>query len=181
VAVGFAIEGNHAQYTSTPQALFLILGWVFAVLHLMSLKLREASQSDAFSSITVTPYWITLIMDVGLTCFLGAASWGGLAYFNAQLDTAVVQEQGMKIVGLQPVHSHRYGSDMVRLGLAELATREMSIPVSHQVFERLELGQCYTARVHAGYFHWVWIERPQFMIPVACEGLTGPLQGSMKP
>jgi hypothetical protein len=168
VTIGFTTQGNHAQYTLAPQAIFLIFGVVFLQLHLFTCWQRASMQRDAFNPSRPTPYWNLLLMDVGLVCLMGAATWSGLCFFNAQLDTEPAMEQTVEIVSKHPNRSPRYGRDTVHVAHAAFNARVITLPLSPAVFGRLEIGQCLSVQMHAGYFRWVWIEPDALGSSVSC-------------
>jgi hypothetical protein len=168
VAIGFTAQGNHAQYTLAPQAIPLIFGVVFLLLHFFTCRQRAWMQRDDFNPSRPMPYWIVLLMDVGLVCLMGAATWSGLCYFNAQLDTEPAMEQTVEIVSKHPNQSPRYGRDTVQVAHTAFNARVLTLPLSPPVFARLDIGQCLSVQMHAGYFRWVWIEPDALGKAVSC-------------
>ena len=171
--VGFTLLGNHAQYTVLPPDIGLITGLilvlVFLLFHGVSCRERLARLRDEFHPGVVTPYWIVLIMDVGVVCIGCAATWSAVCFFNAILETEPPREQRVEIVSRHPSHSTRFGSDTVHLAHAAFEDRTLSIPVSRQDWARLSIGQCLVVHMHMGYFHWVWIEQEAWRESVSCQ------------
>ncbi len=172
VTVGFTLLGNHAQYTVLPPSggliMGLMVGLVFLLIHGVSCRQRLARLREEFNHIELTPYWLELIMDVGVVCMGCAATWSGLCFFNAILETEPPSEERVEIVSQHPSRSPRFGSDTVHLAHAAFDARTLSVPVSRQDWVRLPIGQCLVVHMHSGFFHWVWIEQEAWRSSVSC-------------
>jgi len=170
--LGFTLLGNSGQYTVLPPNVELIMGHMvvlmFLLFHGVSCRQRWARLRDEFNPGAVTPYWIVLIMDVGVVCMGCAAIWSGMCFFNAIFETEPPSEQRVEIVSQHPSRSPRFGSDTLHLAHAAFESRTLSVPVSRQDWGRLPIGQCLVVHMHIGYFHWVWIEQEAWRSSASC-------------
>jgi hypothetical protein len=170
LAIGFLVWGHSGRYTLVPYSLFAGLGLLFAGVHGLSLVNRPRGHDPTFHPLWGVSYVETLWVDMVMVLLLGLALYTGLCVFNASFDVSPSVPAKVTIVALHPKRTLRT-SNTVLVSHPALGSRTLALTVGKDVLDQLQVGQCLSVLMHAGYFQWLWVDPPMLFVAQRCDTL----------